>query len=232
MTAGIYCIENTINNKKYIGKSKNINNRFRYHKRKLKNNIHENSHLQNSWNKYGSDCFLFYVIEECDELVLSEKEKSYIIHFNSKNNGYNLTDGGEGVLNPCSETRKRMSDAQKGKKVSSETKALLSIVHKNISNETRQKMRDAKAKMSEDTRRKISEAGKGRTPWNKGLETPLEVRERISQSVKKSITQEQREKNRQIATNMVRNAEYKKKMSESLKKYWENKHNLSILYKD
>ena len=42
---GIYKITNIVNNKIYVGSAINISNRFKTHKRLLKNNIHFNSHL-------------------------------------------------------------------------------------------------------------------------------------------------------------------------------------------
>jgi hypothetical protein len=54
MTIGIYCIENIINNKKYIGMSSGINTyRLSSHKRRLRKNIHVNACLQNAYNKSG-----------------------------------------------------------------------------------------------------------------------------------------------------------------------------------
>ena len=60
---GIYCIENTINNKKYIGSSKNVFKRKNRHFGDLRNNIHPNKKLQASYNKYGVENFKFYVLE-------------------------------------------------------------------------------------------------------------------------------------------------------------------------
>lgn len=45
---GIYCIENLVNNKKYIGQSVDIINRKQNHFSKLKNKHHENQYLQNA----------------------------------------------------------------------------------------------------------------------------------------------------------------------------------------
>lgn len=95
---GIYCIENTINQKKYIGLSRDMERRWYVHRWNLDTNQHENSYLQRAWNKYGANAFMFYVLEECDPLVLGQREKYYIEKHNSHNRmlGYNLTRGGEG----------------------------------------------------------------------------------------------------------------------------------------
>ena len=51
--SGIYCIENIVTGHKYIGQSKNIYRRWKKHINALNMNSHDNSYLQNSWNKYG-----------------------------------------------------------------------------------------------------------------------------------------------------------------------------------
>lgn len=94
---GIYCIENIINNKKYIGQSIDIKTRKRKHLKKLKNNHHENKYLQRSFNKNGNDKFIFYILEECLEEELNDKEKYWIKEKDSYNSGYNLTIGGKGI---------------------------------------------------------------------------------------------------------------------------------------
>lgn len=94
---GIYCIENIINNKKYIGMSRDIKRRWCEHKAELNNSDHDNQYLQRSWNKYGSINFKFYIVELCEEEKLSELECYYIKLYKtlSHENGYNLTVGGE-----------------------------------------------------------------------------------------------------------------------------------------
>jgi len=94
---GIYAIKNIINGKVYIGLSTDIMSRFTYHKWKLKKGTH-NAHLQASWDKYGSDNFIFIVLEECNKEELSDREIYYIDKFQSYNQekGYNFTLGGIG----------------------------------------------------------------------------------------------------------------------------------------
>lgn len=94
---GIYMISNLRTGKNYIGQSKDIYTRWYKHKNFLNGNSHHNKHLQASWNKYGEDSFSFNIIEECPEEELNERESYYIKKYNTKENGYNLDDGGNGI---------------------------------------------------------------------------------------------------------------------------------------
>lgn len=85
---GIYCIENTLNNKKYIGSSVNIYNRILKHRSLLRNLKHENIILQNSWVKNKEESFICYVLEECNEEDLLHREQYWI---NKLNSYYNIT---------------------------------------------------------------------------------------------------------------------------------------------
>ena len=49
MWTGIYLIRNKINNKVYIGQSRNIKQRWSRHKCDLNKGIHGNKHLQKSF---------------------------------------------------------------------------------------------------------------------------------------------------------------------------------------
>lgn len=91
IVSGIYSITNTQNNKLYIGSSKNIEQRWRQHKNMLKGDRHHSAHLQNAWNKYGEDNFIFEIIEECNEDILIEREQYYIDLYSSADSlyGYN-----------------------------------------------------------------------------------------------------------------------------------------------
>ena len=96
MSCGIYKIECLENGKVYIGLSINIENRWEKHCGELKNNKHKNKYMQRAWNKYGKENFTFEILEECESNELSKKEIEFIEKYNSYNNGFNLTLGGDG----------------------------------------------------------------------------------------------------------------------------------------
>lgn len=90
-------INNKVNGHKYIGQSCNIKKRLYEHKRQLNKNEHNNSHLQNAWNKYGEGSFEFKIIDDNippDEI--NDWEMYYITEiFNTyEGEGYNLHIGG------------------------------------------------------------------------------------------------------------------------------------------
>jgi group I intron endonuclease len=92
MVGGIYKIENLIDGKVYIGSSINIISRKQKHFWMLKKGIHDNCHLQHSYNKFGEDSFIFEVLEECNNKDLIIKENYHIFKYKSNNSefGYNL----------------------------------------------------------------------------------------------------------------------------------------------
>lgn len=109
---GIYCIENKETHKKYIGQSINIYYRWSKHKGELNNHIHDNDYLQKAWDKYGQECFDFYILEECDVKDLDTKEIYYINYYDTLNHdkGYNLKYGGQdGVVGEYGNNKRKQS---------------------------------------------------------------------------------------------------------------------------
>ena len=97
---GIYKITNKINNKSYIGKSVNIEKRWKYHLDNFNCQKEYNKTLYKAFRKYGESNFTFEVLEELDEeqydLLSNEREKYWINFYNSLNDGYNETVGERG----------------------------------------------------------------------------------------------------------------------------------------
>lgn len=112
---GIYCIENLINHKKYIGLSVDIRDRWRRHVSELRLDSHENDYLQKSWNVYGQDSFSFSILEECSEPQLNDKERYYIEKYNTldRDYGYNLKSGGQDYNRFTDELKERIRKAVK-----------------------------------------------------------------------------------------------------------------------
>ncbi|HNC56693.1 MAG TPA: aminoacyl-tRNA hydrolase [Leptospiraceae bacterium] len=150
VVVGIYKITNISNNKIYIGKSVNIWKRWSAHKLKLSKNLHSNTHLQASYNKYGLENFICEILEVCSEESLNDREMFWISKLNSrdKNIGYNKVQGGTGgKLNP--ESLAKMAASHRGKKMPEHVKDKISKAN-------------AGRKRSEEEKLKISKAHKGK----------------------------------------------------------------------
>ena len=82
---GIYKIVNNINGKTYIGQTKEgFQRRYYLHDWKLRNNIHDNFHLQSSFNKYGDTHFTFVSVIMF-KMVDNEKVCIDILQMNNVN---------------------------------------------------------------------------------------------------------------------------------------------------
>lgn len=173
---GIYKITNNKNGKFYIGSSSNIHQRWHSHKSKLRRGVHCNQHLQNSWDKYGEETFLFEVILQVDEALLLTEEQRVIdeTYCCDREFGYNKADN---VLNPM-----------KGKKHKPETieKIRMNSTGRRHSDKTKKKISDIlKGKIpTDETRRKMSEAKRGKIPVASLLPRSKESRKKISEFAK------------------------------------------------
>lgn len=93
---GIYKITCNETGKCYIGQSIDIENRWIQHICRAKYEI-ENNKFYNAMRKYGYENFTYEVIEECDKSqeILDERERYWIEYYDSYENGYNSTRGGQ-----------------------------------------------------------------------------------------------------------------------------------------
>jgi group I intron endonuclease len=96
---GIYKISNTINGKYYIGSSKNIHRRIKRHFYELKRGIHHSTHLQNAYNKYGKESFIYEIVLECENLLEEEQKLLDILDWSLSYNISKYAVGGDRYTN-------------------------------------------------------------------------------------------------------------------------------------
>lgn len=205
---GVYKILNTTTDKYYVGSSNDIGFRLSYHKTLLRNRKHFNKHLQNSWNKYGEDCFNFrveYLItikNPTDKQILQLEQKYLDIAKNEKYRCYNqsfiagkveMTDA---VKRKISETKKeRMKDKKLhpffGMKHTEESKHKMSLSHtgKKLSENAKSKIRGSN---SVAHRNDVKESKK--KWWNELRKNPIKYFEFCKNRTIKSV-QERVKKN-------------------------------------
>lgn len=91
----IYKITNDINDKIYIGlTSRSLDIRFKEHLKDSKNDL--SRPLYRAMNKYGTEHFTISLIEEVPDEILSQREQYWISKYNTYQDGYNATIGGDG----------------------------------------------------------------------------------------------------------------------------------------
>lgn len=201
MNSGIYCITNTINGKKYIGQSINIKRRFTQHKRAVeKMRKGECFIMHRSMAKNGLDKFTFEVLlYATDREYMNLMEQKCIEKFNTLHpNGYNLNTGGQCPIAISDISRQKMMGRtpwNKGLKMSADFGIKVSKAKKG-------KPGRKGFTVSEEQKKKHSEFMKGRVPPNKGV----------------PLTEEQKAKLRGHDKSYTKTPEYRKMMSEALKK--------------
>lgn len=155
----------TVAHKIYVGyTSQEI---FKYWKKHIINSKKNSSrYFYRALKKYGSDSFNWTVIKEFETILEAKLAEINLIKYYKDNNMvlYNMTDGGDGHLGYKipDHVRKKISNAHKGKKASSETKIKLSTSHKGLSSGNKGK------KASLETRKKQSRSKIGKISPNKG----------------------------------------------------------------
>jgi hypothetical protein len=121
VTCGIYRITENETGRHYIGQSKNIEKRWKGHRK-----------------RFPPELFSYHIVITCvpDSEVLDCLEKFCIADFKGKMLGFNLTKGGNGAWSHqrilSEEHKRKISDSLKGRK------------QPPISDETKRKMSDAK----------------------------------------------------------------------------------------
>lgn len=245
---GVYEIVNTANGKRYIGSSSNISKRWNEHIRSLNDDKHHSRYLQRSWLKYGQNCFEFSMIECCDKLHLIQREQFYLDNLKPEYNTSPTARSPLGVKH-TEETRKKVSDAGKGRIFSEEHKRKISEALKGrvFSTETLKKIGEKSRGrfFSQETRQKMSLAHVGRK-YARGFSLSEETKQKISKSLignKRTLgiepwnkgktglqnhNIETREKMSLSHLGKNHSEETKKKMSETRRRYWKEKRRVDI----
>lgn len=197
----VYEIRNLVTGKFYIGSSSNMYERFRTHRKKLRQGSHPNPHLQASWNKHGERVFEFTKLAEFEsiedmfvcEAALIEDSIDKPECFNMArwvdtpmrgrvgplhhNHGKPISDGQRSKLREAALRQWANNDPRTGKKHSDETKVKISSkVQKALA-----EGRGGRFIPSEETRSKMSAAAMGNS-GPKGHVRSVEHRARLSEA--------------------------------------------------
>jgi hypothetical protein len=180
---GIYKIIHKQSGKYYIGSTVCFRKRWITHRYKLNNNLHENDHLQNAWNKYGKHEFEFLAVECVDnkndllrleqiylDKIKSDFENKIDSHYNQRYDAFKLK--------ITEEMKEKISNANRGKK------------HTNI----------AKSKMSFSR--------KGEKHWGYGKTRNNETKELISKKLKGRKMSDEFSRKLSIRTKGINNPAY------------------------
>jgi group I intron endonuclease len=110
----------------YIGQSVDIKRRLRDYR--YSERAKGQRKLYNSLKKYGYKKHKFEIVMQCDIEKLDEMEIFYIDAYNTFNtkHGLNCQHGGKSQYIHSEETKRRMSESNKGRKVSEETRKRIS----------------------------------------------------------------------------------------------------------
>lgn len=199
--SGVYLIRNLVNGKRYVGSAaKGFQPRWTKHQSELRLGKHHSPALQAAWNMYGEENFVFEVHTYCspEECVPTEQKvldamQTYLPAF-----GYNCCRVAASFLGMkhTEETKRKISQANKGKPKSEATKQKLAESRRNATPETRRRLSEALKgkKPSDEARRKMSqsqstpEARKANSERAKKQFADPEVRARLS-LIQKAVAQ-------------------------------------------
>jgi group I intron endonuclease len=174
---GIYVLRNKNNGKIYVGQSRvNVDKRSKHH------GGHRIQYINRVVDKHGLenfDRFIYYVPEE----LLDDLERDMIKNLHSlKPDGYNIDTGGCKNKYLSEETKKKISDAHRGKKLSEEHKKKISDAEKGRPSPMRGRI------LSEEHKTKIGMAFRGRVSPLRGRTLSEEHKRKISMAEQGQIS--------------------------------------------
>lgn len=222
----IYLITNKINGKQYVGQTIHTAElRFAQHCKPSETNCRL---LNRAIQKYGRENFEVSVLEDVDSQdLLDEKEIYWIDKLNTLSPlGYNLNGGGNGKGGVSEETRKKLSEALKGKFAgennpfygkthTAETREKLRKPHPNYSGE---KNHNYGKPLPDEVKAKLSAKLSGENHYCYGKHLSLETRAKISEANKgKKLSEEAIRRMAESKRGKKASPETRKKLSEMRK---------------
>jgi len=224
----IYIIENRLNGDCYVGKTTDIERRWKKH---LSNVKSCQTHLSRAMRKHGAENFEIRIVDEHDDemYALQTLEPFWIQRL--KETGihlYNMTDGGEGIsgFKHSNETIEKISRVQTGRTISDETKKKISERLKGVrpSEESIVKISEKlsgrkKPDRTESHCKNLSKSLQGRVQ----SEEEKEIRRKsalMSDKVGHPIDAETRQKIAESLRGRAQSAETRARRAESMRKAW------------
>ena len=110
--SAVYKITNTVTGDFYIGSSKNVKSRLAVHKCQSTWNEHPNNPMYLDMKKYGTDKFVFEILEVVEEGSLKEKEQEFIETLKPT---YNQMNANGLNFERCKEWQEEYRKTEKGK---------------------------------------------------------------------------------------------------------------------
>jgi group I intron endonuclease len=194
----VYCITFP-NNKKYIGKTYNIEKRKKDHKYETNNGSTKRVH--NAIRKYGYDNLSWEILVDGVDtnIEINDIERYYISFYNTNNieHGYNMTSGGDGISKGFKQSEdfcKKRSEYTKGENNPMYGKKHSKETIEKISKKSKERFKNPEKhpmygkKQSEESKRKNSESNKklyenGYINPTKGIPKTEEQKRKISKTL-------------------------------------------------
>lgn len=234
---GVYAIVNIVSQDFYIGSTfskQGILGRLSQHLSYLRAGTHVNKFLQNSFNKYREEAFLFFPIEIIEDASqVRTREKFWVDELKPTFNGIEV---GDGASIYSTETREKLAKpfqkynaSLKGKPASEKRKEQLekarqAYKEKGVSEETREKLSKSNTgrKVSQEWKDNISASKKGKPSPMKGKHFSAEAKQNMSEAQKKRAeTYSPSEETRKKMSQKHFSEEARERIAEASKRRWE-----------
>ena len=210
----IYCITNKITGYTYIGQSLNVSSRWGTHRWSLTKGDHHCQHLQRSWNKYGQENFDWFIIENnLDQEQANELEQKLIRWFADADLSFNpyWNHKGRGEVSP--EVRQKMREANLARGAKPPSRLGISNSPESIEKARQTRIKNAKPKK----KRFCQECGIIELETVRKYCDECEKTRMHNFLTNREVSEEQKQRLRELRLGVPQTEEAKKKQSNKLK---------------